>query len=166
MAIIDTKTSNLSFIKMHKILKDLKIKNNKFFLKLYDDSLQTVHVWIKDKKGNEIENPNLTKEEKLRITAEIRRNPWYFFREIVRLPVAGGKKAFELHRGNLALMFCMLNSLNSITILPRQHYKTVSSLTVYIWIYYFATENSNVLFLNKEFPDSCDKICVAVVKSP
>jgi hypothetical protein len=143
--IIDTKTTNKSFIKMHKILKSLGIKNNKFFLRLYDKSLQGV-----DPRDEE----NLTKEQKIRITAEVRRNPWYFFREIVVLPVAGGKKRFQIHRGNLAMMYCMLNNLNSMTVLPRQHGKTVSSVCVFIWIYHYATENSQILFLNKELQDS------------
>jgi hypothetical protein len=147
-------TQNISFIKMYKILKRLGIKNNKFFLKLYDSSLLGVRVWITDKNGNIKENPNLTKEQKLRITTEVRRNPWYFFRECVVLPVAGGIKRFELHRGNLAMLFCILHNLNSITILPRQHGKTVSSICAFIWIYYYATENSNILFLNKEYVDS------------
>lgn len=143
--LIDSKTKNLSFIRMYKILKQLGIKNNKFFLRLYDKTLQGV---------NPFDEENLTEEQKVRIYAEVKRNPWYFLREIVRIPVAGGKKRYELHRGNLALSFCMLNSFNSVTLMPRQHGKTISSICIYIWIYYFGTVNSNILFMNKEFPDS------------
>jgi len=143
--IIDSKTTNKSFIKMYKILKSKGIKNNKFFLKLYDSTLQGVDPFDEEK---------ITTELSIRINAEIRRNPWYFLREIVRVPVAGGVKRYELHRGNLASSFCQFNSFNFIELLPRQHYKTVSCIINYIWFYYFGTENSTILFLNKEFPDS------------
>lgn len=143
--IIDSKTTNKSFIKMYKVLKNLGIKNNKFFLVLYDKTLQGVNPFDEEK---------LTIEQKIRINAEVRRNPWYFLRECIRLPVAGGKKRYEIHRGNLAITFCMLNNFNSITMLPRQHGKTIGVICVYIWIYYFATNNSNMLFMNKEFADS------------
>ena len=97
---------------------------------------------------------NLTEIQKVKIRLEIQNNPWYFLREIVRIPVSGGLKRYQLHRGNLAIDFCMFNSINSITELPRQNFKTVSVLCNYVWIYEYATENSNILFLNKEFPDS------------
>jgi len=143
--IIDTQTDNMSFKKMYKVLKAKGIKNNKFFLKLYDKSLQGVNPRDED---------NLTKEQKIRIIAEIKRNPWYFFREVVMLNVAGGKKRYELHRGNLALTWCRLNCLNSITLLPRQHGKTVSSLCVDEWFYRFGALNSNILFVHKDFGGS------------
>ena len=143
--IIDTHTTNRSFKRMYKVLKTLGIKNNKFFLRLYDASLQDV---------NPRDEANLTKEQKLRIIAECKRNPWYFFREVVVLNVAGGKKKYELHRGNLALTWCMLNNYNSITLLPRQHGKTVSTVCGYVWLYLFGTENSNILFMNKDFGGS------------
>lgn len=142
---VDGKTKNKSFIKIYKVLKDLGIKHNKFFLYLYDPTLQGVNVYDEE---------NLTEELKLRIKTEIARNPWYFLREVIRIPVAGGFKKYELNRGNLAISFCMLNSLNSITMLPRQHGKTIGAISVFIWIYYFGTSNSNILFMNKEFADS------------
>lgn len=130
---------------MYKILKNLGIKNNKFFLAIYDKSLIGVDPF---------DEKNLTKEQKIRIRIEVQKNPWYFLREIVRIPVAGGLKRYEIHRGNLALDFCMLNNINSITILPRQNYKTVSANCNYSWIYDFGTENSYILYLHKEFGDS------------
>jgi len=143
--IIDTTTDNISFKRMYKILKSLGIKNNKFFLKLYDKTLQGV---------NPRDEANLTKEQKIRILAEIKRNPWYFLREVVVLNVAGGKKRYELHRGNLAISWCMFNNLNSISLLPRQHGKTVSTITNYEWFYRFGTSNSNMLFMHKDFGGS------------
>lgn len=145
---IDTKTKNKSFIKMAKILKRLGINNRFFFLKLYDKGLQGVNP----------HDPNLSVEMQTRITNECVRNPWYFLREVVRIPEPGGTINFQLHRGNLALAFCMLNNINLIQLLPRQHGKTISAICVYVWIYHFATENSNILFINKEFTDSKENL--------
>lgn len=142
---IQSNTTNESFIQMYKILSSLGIKNNRFFLKLYDKDLMNIDPFDED---------NLTEIQKVKIRLEIQHNPWYFLREIVRIPVSGGLKRYQLHRGNLAIDFCMFNSINSITELPRQNFKTVSVLCNYVWIYEYATENSNILFLNKEFPDS------------
>ena len=90
---------------------------------------------------------------KARILKEVTRNPWYYFREVVRIPVPGGWKKFELHRGNLAILWCMLMNLNFIVVLPRQNYKTISVLCGYTWIYHFGTTNSNTIFSNKSAPD-------------
>lgn len=139
-------TTNISFIKMHKILKKLKIKENKFFLRLYDKSLLNVDYHD--------ENIKTGSELAIKIELEIRRNPWFFFREIVRIPVAGGTAKFELHRGNLASLFCIFNNFNFVQILPRQHYKTTSLLSAYLYIFYFGNKNSTFLIINKEYPDS------------
>jgi len=143
--IIDVNTTNKSFIRMYKILKNKGIKHNKFFLILYDKDLVGV---------NPFDEANLTRELQIKINAEVIRNPWYFLREIVRIPVPGGLKRYELHLGNLAQSFCMFNSLNLIELLPRQHGKTVGTCCVYEWFYDFNSSNSNILFLNKEFVDS------------
>jgi hypothetical protein len=141
---IDLTTTNISFIKMYKILKDLGISNNKFFLILYDSSLQ----------GIDPHNPLLSPEIQARIAVECRRNIWYFLREVVRIPVAGGHTKYKLNRGNLALTWCMINNFNAIEMLPRQNFKTVSALCNYVWFYRFATTNSKIYFGNKEFDDS------------
>lgn len=138
-------TTNTSFIKMHMMLKSLGIKNNKFFLKLYDKSLMDIDPFDEE---------NLTLEQQSRIVNEIRKNFWYFIREIVRIPVPGGIKRYEIHRGNLALNYCILKNINTYIELPRQNFKTVSAACAYIWLYNFATSNSEMMLLNKKYEDS------------
>lgn len=70
-------TENYSFLKMHKILKDMGIKNNKFFLKLYDKDLRYI---------DPLDEENLTLEQQAKIIREVKRNFWYFIREVVRIP--------------------------------------------------------------------------------
>lgn len=139
-----TTTRNTAFLQMHKTLKKNGIKNNKFFLRLYDKKLLRVDPFAK----------NLSPENKGRILKEIRRNPWYYYREVVRVLVPGGTKRFAIHRGNLALLWCIHNNINHAIELPRQHFKTISTVCAFSWIYCFGTTETQMLFSNKELGDS------------
>ena len=66
--IYDWETTNISFLQTSSDLKRLGIKNNKFFLKLYDKSLQGV-----DPHGKYI-----SQEMVYKIVTECTRNRWYF----------------------------------------------------------------------------------------
>ncbi len=142
-------TKNISFIKMYNVLKSLGVKNNKFFLELKDPMLMNVDPH---------DERNLSIEMKARILREVQTNFWYFAREIVRIPVAGGEIGggvqYALHRGNLAMNYCFLNDINSYTELPRQNYKSISTVVWYLWLYNFGTSNSEVMFMNKKHEDS------------
>lgn len=140
----DISTKNVSFIKMFKLLKDLGIKNNKFFLWLNDEKLVGVDPY----------DPNLSGEKKLRIQTEVMTNFWYYLREIVRIPESGGHVHFQLHRANLGQMFLMENNVDIIEILPRQHGKTIGAVCRYTWVYHFGTINTHMIFSNKQYGDS------------
>ena len=70
------------------------------------------------------------------------------------MSVPGGSTRFFIHRGNLALLWCLLNNIDTIIELPRQNYKTQSFLCLMEWIYDFNTTNSEVNFLHKKYEDS------------
>jgi hypothetical protein len=146
--IIHTQTTNISFVKMFRHLKDVGVKNNKFFLRLYDPTLTKVDPHSK----------RLTKEQKARIIAECVKNPWYFLREVVRIPAPGQALKFELHRGNLAAVWAILNNFNPILLLPRQRGKTMSVAAILSWIYDFGTTNSQMLFSNKSTSDATNNL--------
>ena len=71
-------TTNQSFIDMHNYLKQKGIKNNAFFLILYDRGLA----------GVDPRDPNLTPEMKTRVLRECCCNYWYgnapYYGDIVR----------------------------------------------------------------------------------
>lgn len=142
--IIHTRTKNLSFIKVFKYLRDKGVKDNKFFLKLYDRDLQNVDP----------HSSYLTKDQKIKILAECAKNPYYYIREIVRIPIPGGKTSFELHPGNLAITWAVFNSFDFAVMLPRQRYKTVSIAAALAWVYDFGTTNTHMLFGNKSLGDA------------
>ncbi|ALN97877.1 terminase large subunit [Bacillus phage vB_BpuM-BpSp] len=142
--IYDHNTSNLSFLKMSKKLKDLGIKNNKFFLRLEDETLSGVDPY----------SPNLTNDQKIRIQVEVMRNFWYYLREVVRIPETGGSIPFQLHRGNLSQMFLMELNVNIFEVLPRQNGKTIGAVCRYVWVVNFGTTNTKMVFSNKQLGDS------------
>ena len=139
-------TTNKSFLEMHRYLKDSGIENNKFMLVLLDPDLARIDP----------HDPNLNRLMKQKVLRECIYNPWYFFREVVRIPDSGqatGVK-FELSRGNLALLFCLMMNLNTFLEQPRQTGKTISSLCWYLYLFNFGTANAEMSFLNKKLDDS------------
>lgn len=142
--VIHTTTKNLSFVKMYRHLKKIGVENNKFFLKLYDKDLLNVDP----------HNKRLTSDQKKKVAVEVTRNPWYFLREVCLVPAPGQALRFELHRGNLAVIWAILNNLNPILLLPRQRGKTISVAATLAWVYYFGTTNSEMLFSNKSVQDA------------
>lgn len=142
--ILHSKTTNTSFIKMYHFLKTKGIKNRTFFLRLYDKDLLNVNPY----------SLFLTETQKLKIHAEIVRNPWYYFREVSKLKIPGGAINFQLHRGNLAQVWCCLNSINFMEMLPRQGGKTQGIVAALNYIAEFVSTNTDITLGNKKFADS------------
>lgn len=140
-------TTNKSFLNMAHYLKSIGIKNYKFHMALLD----------KDLAGVDPHDPTLNQYMKQKILRECMANYWYFLREVVRIPDQGGTGSgvkYELHRGNLALNFIMMLNLNIFLELPRQHYKTISAICRYLYLYNFGTSNSEITFLHKKLDES------------
>ena len=139
-------TSNKSFVDMAMYLKDRGVKHYEFMLLLLDPDLAGVDPY----------DPRLSSVMKTKILREVLYNPWYFIREVVRIPQAGkaGGIPFVLHRGNLAMLFCLMLNLNTMCILPRQTGKTYCAVVWYLYLFNFGTNSSEISFLNKKFDDS------------
>ena len=138
--IYDVKTSNKSFLKMAKMLKDHGVKNNKFMLTLYDESLVGVDPW----------DPKLTQEQKISVYLETCRNYWYYIREVIRVPVAGANIQYNLHQGNLAVSYLRLKNKNLILEMPRQVGKTTATIIFDTWAFLFGTKNSRIVYMHKD----------------
>jgi len=142
--IYDVKTKNISFLKVAKLLRDRNVKNNKFMLTLYDDSLV----------GIDPRSKNLTINQKFAIYRECCRNVWYFIREVVIVPADGTEIPYEANLGNITMTYVKSYNKNMIMILPRQHGKSMGEVIFDIWNLCFATKNANVMYLNKGKNDS------------
>ncbi len=115
----DFGTSNKSFIQVALDLKTLGIRNCYFMLELYDRSLINVNPHAVDKNGH----TTLTKDQISRIINECMKNPWYYLREIARIPDPGGTSVpYLANRGNIAQAWCIWKGIDSWLCLPRRYY--------------------------------------------
>ncbi len=141
-AIIHTKSTNLSFLKMHVLLKNMGIKNNKFFLSLTQPELMNIDP-------HNLVDPS--PEIVARIAYEIKVNPWYYYREVVRVPAAGTAPIpFKLNRANLALLWIFYNNIDIFLVIPRQTGKTMSTQSIVSHLMYFMCYNFNFAMLTKD----------------
>ena len=144
--IYDWKTRNKSFIELHMDLKKLGVKNNKFFLILFDPDLQGVDPF----------SPILPLQTQVKIMAECIRNPWYFLREICRIPtdgspiVPGGGSPFLIDRNSAASWYIALHNIDQYLSKPRQTGKTQCATSIINYAFHFGSQSSTIGFGNKD----------------
>lgn len=140
--ILDTNTTNASCFRMYRILKDMGIKNNKFFLFLSQPDLQKYDPY-------DLKDPSV--ELRQRIAYECKVNPWYYLREVIRVPAPGGDPIhYQFSRANLALNWCFLNSIDSFLTMPRQKGKTIGVVCILSWEEFLAAKNITIGIFAKD----------------
>lgn len=139
-------TTNKSFLELHKDLKTLGVQNNKFFLALYDKSLDGIDPY----------SPVMPLEMQARIFRECVINPWYFLREIARVPedgkpiAPGGGTQFQIDRNSAATWYLFLNGIDHFSSKPRQCGKTVDAIAKINYAYHFGALSASITFGNKD----------------
>ena len=112
-------TKNESYLKLAGTYYAMGIKNYAFMLALHDQSLKDVDPF----------SPFLTELEMVKIAIECKINPWYYFREIAKVPARSGSDAVPLlaNRGNIALYWCFFNHVMTYLVQIRQTGKSIST---------------------------------------
>ena len=112
-------TKNESYLKLAGTYYAMGIKNYAFMLALHDQSLKDVDPF----------SPLLTELEMIKIAIECKINPWYYFREIAKVPARSGSDAVPLlaNRGNIALYWCFFNHVMTYLVQIRQTGKSIST---------------------------------------
>lgn len=147
----DLKSPNKSFLQVAKDLKTLGRNKWYFMLEIKDFSLCEINPNAVDREGH----TTLTKDQVDRVMTECLLNPWYFLREVVRIPDQGGVAVpYLANRGNIAQAWCITKGLDSWLCLTRQKGKTMSALAFQVWMYLFGTTNSDFIFVNKDGPNA------------
>lgn len=115
----DFGTKNTTFLKLAHLYRDeLKVKNWKFHLALMQPELSGVDPY----------SETLDITTKAKIAYECKHNPWYYFREVARVPISGPVPSpFLANRGNIALYWSFFNHINFGLLQPRQTGKSVST---------------------------------------
>jgi len=137
-AIVDTKTTNETWLRMAGLLKTMGIKNHYFHLALLDPELQGVDFF----------SPTLSAELALRAHTEIKHNPWFFIREIARWPNSGKPVSILLNRPALAVWWCTFNCIRFGLVMPRQIGKTTDLVLLHNYLrdFYYGPNNSTFLY--------------------
>ena len=142
----DWNTKNKSFLELYDDLYKLGVKNNKFFLRLYDRGLAGIDPY----------SPGLPKDIQIRIFMECLINPWYWLREILRIPEdgkpveIGGGTPYRIDRNDAATWLLYLNGIDHYKSKPRQRGKTQDCLAKFNYAYNFANVSSTCMFFNKD----------------
>lgn len=142
----DWHTKNTSFLNLYQDLHKLGVKNNKFFLRIFDTGLIGVDPY----------SPVLPKDMQIRIFVECMINPWYWLREVLRIPVdglpieVGGGVPYRIDRCNVACWYLFLNGIDFYQSKPRQQGKTQDCIARFNYAYHFANMSSTILFFNKD----------------
>lgn len=133
-AIWDLKTKNKSFLEFSSLLKNMGIQNHLFMLALMQPELQ----------GVDPHSETLTEEQKFKIRVECTFNPWYFVREVMRVPPVAGDKPVPLlaNRGNISLWWSFLNHVDYFLVQIRQTGKSLNSDGITVWYQVFGARNA------------------------
>lgn len=142
-AIADVKTSNETFLRLAYFYKEkLKVKNWKFILTLLQPDLQGIDPF----------DEMLDDVTKTKIQLECKYNPWYYFREVARVPPTSGNVPvpFRANRANIALYWSFFNGVDFGLLQPRQTGKSVSTDILMNGITYIWGENTSINLVTKD----------------
>lgn len=141
-AIVHVATSNHTFLKMAELFKGMGVENYYFHLALMQPELEHVDPHSKV----------LSEETMVKIGFECRYNPWYYFREVARVPPQAGNEPVQLraNRGNLALWWCFFAHMDIALIQPRQTGKSLSTDILMSYLLDIATTNTDISMLTKD----------------
>lgn len=133
----DFGTKNKSFLITAQELKLLGIKNWYFMLEVMypTTGVQDIDPYSKD----------ITAEQMGRICLECKNNPWFFFREVARVPVRGASRVSPiLTRASLAAVWCFVNSIDFILNQPRQTHKSTWCTLILEYMFLFEFRNVEI----------------------
>ena len=141
-AIVDTKTGNKSFLRFAGLLKKMGIENNTFHLALHNAELQGVDPYSDD----------LTTKQKVAIAVECKVNPWYFFREVLRVPPPAGNTPIPLraNRANMSTLWLAFNHITTYLIQIRQTGKSLIGNALDAYSINIGSQNTDLFLLTKD----------------
>lgn len=140
----DTQTTNQSFLKLVDTYAKMGIENCAWPLALLQKDLVGVDPY----------SPDLDQATKMKIIAEANANPWYYFRELARVPPTSGTvpRPFKANRGNMALYWSFFNHIDFGLLQPRQTGKSVSTDVLNTGIMYIWGSNTTIYLITKDAP--------------
>ena len=153
-AIPDLTTTNKTWLRLAGLYKGMGIKNHGFHLALHNPELQGVDPYDND----------LTNEQMIAISVECKENPWYFFREVLRVPTPGAVENIRIraNRFNIAAWWLFFNHVTTLSICARQTGKSLAITSMDVYILAIAGMSTDIHLLTKD--DDLRMKTVAMVK--
>lgn len=138
----DLNTPNSSWIRLCGVLKAMGVNNHLFPLALHNPELIGLDPY----------DPELSNEQKIAITLECKENPWYFFREVARIPAKGSPNGIHVtaNRANISLWWLFFNHITILLLQPRQTGKTLTSNLLNSYILDIAGNQIDIHLLTKD----------------
>ena len=138
-AIVDDTTTNKHFLNFTDLLRQLGVKHYYLTLALHNQDLLGVNPF----------DPDLPVGITADIVEECAINPWYFFRECIRVPADGSDGVpFKIDRGNFAMYWTFFNNIDAAVEFLRQHGKTIGMAGLELWLLRFL-EKSRTIHVTK-----------------
>lgn len=141
-AVLDTMTSNKSWIELALKFKKMGYKNHAFFLALHNPLLL----------GVDPHSPDLTPQQMTMIAIECSQNFWYVARNVLRAPsnTGVGSSPITLNRANLSFWWSFFNHIQYILVIPRQCGKSFASDTLDVAMLNFICKSTQINLLTKD----------------
>lgn len=139
---IHENTRNDSFIELVDLYQQMGVKNCFFPLALIQPHLADIDP----------HDTNLPFQIQMDIKMECSINPWYYWREVARVPPQSGYKPVPIraNRSNIALWWCFLNHIDIALIQPRQTGKSLNTDELMCWLLYQKLRNTQIFLLTKD----------------
>lgn len=136
----DLTSRNKSWVDFAGKLNLMGVKNWSFPLALINQELV----------GVDPHDPNLSEHDCLNILDECEINPWYFFREVLRIKTTDGSPGFlEANRGNIAAYWCVFNAFITMLEQIRQTGKSLFGRTLAGWFHNVGVTNAQHILFTK-----------------
>lgn len=140
-AIVDDRTKNTSWLEIASKYKSMGVRHWYFPLALLRPELRDYNPF----------DPELPDHIIVMMMMECVENPWYFMREIQRVPAksGGGSNPLEANRGNIAFFWCMFNSFITYLQQIRQTGKSLNTRALINYFHNVAAEGSQHILFTK-----------------
>lgn len=137
--VCDLQTPNKSFLDYASVLHQMGVKNWAFSLALHDPKLQGIDPF----------DDNLSDELKIRVGIELSVNPWYYLREVAKVPAASGADPvqFRAHRANVGMFWLFMNNVSFFLLQPRQTGKSVVADMLNNYLLHYRMYNSKTILV-------------------
>ncbi|MGG4591727.1 hypothetical protein ACLPJK_26070 [Pseudomonas aeruginosa] len=137
----DYDTTNKSWLEIASLYDQVGIKNCLFPLALHNQRL----------KGIDPYDPMLSYQDKLDIRLECTANPWFYWREVHRVPAASGGygKQYQANRACISVLWSLLNSIDYYLEQIRQTGKSITGNAWVLWYHRFCAQGTRSTLFTK-----------------